>query len=285
VAFLGLKVACSVALALILKHVDQKGISRLGLIRVNYAAAAVIAFLLLVVGPPLSVSRNTLWVAALAGVSYVAALVIWSKAIQQNGIALTVGFTRISVIVPVLVSMLVWKEIPRWHQGLGIVLGIVAMLITGRQAATSSRPQAPQGKRFGGQLLLFVLFAVSGVAALSSKLFQELCPMQENLHFQALLFVVAFMVTTILCYIEKQKIEKVSLEWGAILGGVNLGSSVFMILALGLVSGTLAFPTSAAAEVAVIAVLGRVVWKERLDRLSVVGLVLTVVALLLVQIT
>ena len=271
-------------MALILKHADQKGISWLGLIRVNYAAAAIIAFLLLVVRPPISVSRSTLWVAALAGVSYVAALVIWSKAIQRSGIALTVGFTRISVIVPVLVSMLVWKEIPRWHQGLGIVLGIAAMLITGRAAAADPNPQTPRGRRFGGQVSLFALFAVSGVAALSSKLFQKLCPIQENLHFQTLLFVVAFMVATILYYIEKQRTGRVSLELGAVLGGVNLGSSVFMVLALGLVSGTLAFPVSAAAEVAVIAVLGKVIWKERLDRLSIFGLVLTVISLLLVQI-
>lgn len=283
-AFLALKVLCSVALALILKHSDRKGVGWLGVIRVNYAVAAILAFLLVVARPEVSVSRNTLWIAVLAGVSYVAALIIWFKAIQNNGIALTVGFTRMSVIIPILFSMLVWREIPRWHQGVGILLGIAALLMTGRRPAGNAGSRPEDGRRLGGQFLLLLLFAVSGVAALSSKLFQKLCPMQENLHFQVLLFVVAFVVTSALYHIRKGRADRASLEWGALLGAVNLGSSVFMVLALGLVAGPLAFPTSAAAEVAVIAVLGRAIWKEPLDRLSVAGLALTVAALLLVQI-
>ena len=271
-------------MALILRHSDRKGVSWLGLIRINYAAAAIIAFLLVVAQPEVTVSRNTVWIAVFAGVSYVAALVIWFRAIQLKGIALTVGFTRMSVIVPVLFSMLVWREIPRWHQGVGILLGVAALLMTGRRAAVSVGPQSTGSRRLDGQLLLLMLFAVSGIAALSSKLFQKLCPMQENLHFQVLLFVVAFIVTSALFYIRKEHADRASLEWGALLGVVNLGSSVFMVLALGLVAGPLAFPASAAAEVAVIAVLGRVIWKEPLDRLSIVGPALTVAALLLVQI-
>lgn len=286
-AFLALKVLCSVALALILKRSDRQGFNWLGLIRVNYAVAAILAFLLLIARPEVSVSRNTLWIALLGGVSYVAALVIWFRAIQLRGIALTVGYTRTSVIIPILFSMLVWREIPRWYQGVGILLGIVALLVTGRRLAPGHRPPTTD-HRPGGQLLLLLLFVVSGIAALSSKLFQKLCPMRENLHFQTLLFVVAFAVTSVLYYLRPPATDHrqpaTVLQWGALLGTVNLGSSVFMVLALGLVAGPLAFPASAAAEVAVIAVLGRVIWKEPLDRLSVVGLALTVAALLLVQI-
>jgi drug/metabolite transporter (DMT)-like permease len=284
VAFLALKVLCSVSMALILKHSDRRGINSLGLIRINYAAAAILAFALVIARSEVSVSTNTLWIAILAGVSYVAALVIWFKAIQDRGIALTVGYTRMSVIVPILFSMLVWREIPRWHQGVAIALGIAALLTTGRRPATNVGLRSTDSRRLGGQPLLLLLFAVSGVAALSSKLFQKLCPMQENLHFQALLFVVAFVVTSALLYMRKERTDRASLERGALLGAANLGSSVFMVLALGLVAGPLAFPASAAAEVAVIAVLGRVIWKEPLDRLSIAGLALTVAALLLVQI-
>ena len=114
---------------------------------------------------------------------------------------------------------------------------------------------------------------------MSTKLFQELCPAQENLHFQALLFIVAFIVATISYYSHREQTDRKSVEWGWVLGTVNLGSSIFIVLALGLVAGPLAFPISAAAEVAVLAILGRVVWKEPLDRLSIIGLVMTVAAL------
>jgi drug/metabolite transporter (DMT)-like permease len=283
VVFLTLKVVCSVALAIIVKYSDRRGVNWLGLVRVNYAVAAILAFLLLIARPEVSISKNTLWIALLGGVSYVAALVIWFRAIQDRGIALTVGFTRISVIIPILFSMLVWQEIPRWHQSLGILLGVAALLVTGRRPASVDRSLSADS-RPGRQLLLLLLFMVSGAAALSSKLFQKLCPMQENLHFQVLLFAAAFVAASVLYYIRRERTDRASLEWGALLGTVNLGSSVFMVLALGLIAGPLAFPASAAAEVAIIAVLGRVIWKEPLDRWSIAGLILTVTALLLVQI-
>jgi drug/metabolite transporter (DMT)-like permease len=312
--FLALKVLCSVGVGLTVRHAAYKGINRLGMIRINYAAGAIIAFLLLIVRPEVGVSRNTLWIALVAGVSYAATMLLWSQAISRSGIAKTVGFTRMSVIIPVLVSMLVWKEIPRLTQGVGIVLGVVALFITGRRPARDCPQEFPAGnsgavrspgtawgspglrgtKPWGspsaagdaqpaGPLLLAGLFLASGVAALSTKLFQELCPARENLHFQALLFIVAFIVATVSYYSYRERTDRKSLEWGWVLGTVNVGSSIFMVLALGLVAGPLAFPISAAAEVAALAILGRVVWKEPLDRLSIIGLGMTLVALVLVQ--
>lgn len=293
---LALKVLCSVGVGLTVRHADQKGVNRLGMIRVNYAVAAIVAFLLLVVRPEVRVSRNTMWIALVAGVSYAATMLLWSQAISRSGIALTVGFTRMSVIIPVLVSMLVWKEIPRLTQSLGIVLGVAALLITGRRPAATDRQQATGDTRPAGPLLLAGLFVASGIAALSTKLFQELCPAQENLHFQALLFIVAFIVATISSGTvrlfrsgkgdsppHRERTNRKSLEWGSVLGLVNVGSSIFMVLALGLVAGPLAFPISAAGEVAVLAVLGRVIWKEPLNRLSIIGLGMTLAALVLVQ--
>jgi len=281
--FLALKVMCSVGVGLTVRHAAHRGINRLGMIRINHAAAAIVAFLLLIVRPEVRVSRNTLWIALVAGISYAATMLLWSQAISRSGIALTVGFTRMSVIIPVLVSMLVWKEIPHLTQGVGILLGVAALLITGRRPAATDRPQAAGDTRPAGPLLLAGLFVASGIAALSTKLFQELCPARENLHFQALLFVVAFIVATIFSYPHRERTDRKSLEWGWVLGTVNVGSSILMVLALGLVAGPLAFPISAAAEVAVLAVLGRVIWKEPLDRLSIVGLGMTLAALVLVQ--
>ena len=144
--FLALKVLCSVGVGLTVRHAAHKGINRLSMIRINYAAAALIAFLLLIVRPEVRVSRNTLWIALVAGVSYAATMLLWSQAISRSGIAKTVGFTRMSVIIPVVVSMLVWKEIPRLTQGVGIVLGVAALLISAagnrRRRTSPGRPRA-----------------------------------------------------------------------------------------------------------------------------------------------
>jgi drug/metabolite transporter (DMT)-like permease len=310
-SFLAAKIACSVVLALILKQSDQLGLNRMGLLRMNYAAAAILAFVLLLSQPHHSAATATYWVALLAGVSYVASLALWASAIQQSGIALTMALTRISVVVPVLFSIFLWKEVPHWYQVVGAILGLAAALLIGRQGmrypptAYRSPPTAFSdcGKRcalsgervqefglrtsafgFPRGVTLAALFLASGVANLSSKVFNEVCPPDDNLMFQALLFVVAFIVTSGFYFARKEKVNQRVLQWGSLLGAANLGTSVFLILALATVSGAVAFPISAAAEVAVVAVLGAVLWRERLDRLSIVGLALTVVALVLVNV-
>jgi hypothetical protein len=54
------------------------------------------------------------------------------------------------------------------------------------------------------QLILTALFVSSGIAALSSKLSEELGPAQENLHFQAVLFTGAF-ITAFVGYYRKKE--------------------------------------------------------------------------------
>jgi uncharacterized membrane protein len=278
--FLVAKVGCSIAVALLLKHADQLKLNRMSVIRINYAAAAILSFLLVVTQPSRHISGNTIWVAVIAGLSYVAALVLWSQAIQESGLALTVGVNRLAIIVPVLSSIFIWKEIPRLHQGIGIVLGILAMLVIGRESRNKDQPRIMNLRR---QLLLIALFISAGIANLSSKLFDEMCRPEENYQFQALLFIVAYLVTTVLYYRQKERTDTPVVQWGAMLGAVNLGSSIFIILALQVMTGAIVFSISAALEVAVIAVLGRVIWKERLSRLSIIGLVMAVAALVLVQ--
>jgi drug/metabolite transporter (DMT)-like permease len=306
VPFLVAKVACSVVLALILKHSDQLGLSRLAVIRVNYGMAAVLAFLVLLGQPQPTVARNTIWVALLGGISYAAALILWARVIREGGLALTVGLNRLAIVIPVLFSIVLWHEMPRWHQALGIVLSLVATVIVGREGTRTMRNAGrgmrnEKGSRTNGteqdpsaapresgvlrrQLLLAGMFVAAGAANLSSKLFDELCPPDQNMQFQVLLFVTAFIVATILYYRQREHVSRPIAQWGALLGVVNLGSSIFTILALVALTGTIAFPVSAALEVALIALLSRFVWKEPLSRLSIAGLALTVVSLVLVQV-
>jgi drug/metabolite transporter (DMT)-like permease len=277
---LAAKIGCSIALAVILRHGQQAKLNLVAMIRINYAAAAILAFFLSLLSSRHHIGPNTLWVAILAGVSYAAAMLLWVRAMQDSGIALTTGLNRLSIMVPILCSAAIWHEIPKWFQSVGAVLGLGAAVLIGRQKPGPESAGRPTGSR---RVVQIGMFLAAGVAALSSKLFNELCPADDNLMFQALLFVTAFVCTTLIYYVRKDKVDQNSLAWGAAFGAINLGSSVFMVLALVTLPGTIAFPVAAAVEVAVIALLGRSIWREKLDRLSILGLALTVAALVLVN--
>ena len=69
--------------------------------------------------------------------------------------------------------------------------------------------------------------------------------------------------------------------WGVGLGIVNYYSAEFLLRALESLDGTVAFPANSVSIVFGAALIGRLVWGERLSRGNLVGLGLAAVALVL----
>jgi len=74
-----------------------------------------------------------------------------------------------------------------------------------------------------------------------------------------------------------------TLKWGALLGAANLGNYLFLVLALMVLPGLAVYPAVAAGEVGLMAVAGVVLWKEEVGVRSWLGIALTVLALVLIQ--
>jgi len=302
VHFLLLKVLSSAGMGLTLKHADQRGVERIPLIRVNYAVAAVLAFLAAVAMHQTHVSRPTALLAVVTGVLFVAGLLVWSRAIQAAGLALSVVAMRTSVVIPVLASVVFWRESASALElaGSGLALLALGLVLSGLRrsrasgASSSTSPgllnpkpeiqnPKPSPRTVPPWLWLSLLFLVDGLVMVPAQVFSRLLPQDENLPFQALLFVSAFAVTTLLYYVSRQRVTRRSLELGSLLGACNLGNYVFLVLALAVLPGVVVYPVIAAAEVVLMALAGAVLWRERVGVRSWVGIGLAVLALVLVQ--
>jgi hypothetical protein len=134
--------------------------------------------------------------------------------------------------------------------------------------------------------VLGLLFLAGGLVDVALKTFGEVfAPSHGRALFLLVVFGVAFAVGLALVVWtglrEGRWPDAGALGWGALLGLVNYGSAEFILRALAELRGTFVFPANNVAVVMGAALLGAVVWGERLSKGNAIGLALAAAALLL----
>ncbi|MDT0630779.1 hypothetical protein RQM47_07340 [Rubrivirga sp. S365] len=297
--FLALAVACSLSIAVLLKVAERRDLDRTALLTANYAAAAALALGLQGAAPPAALTAGLVGLGVVQGVLFIAGFWLFSRAIRDAGMGLAAGVMRLSVVVPFVASWLVWGEVPRPLQLVGLALSGGAFFLVARPAAEppgklgppappdadTGRP-APPAERMGAVAVLGLLFAAGGVVDVNMKLFQEsfagrVAPATFLLFVFGVAFAVGLSVVVWTGVRAGRWPRGEVLGWGAVLGIVNYGSAEFLLRALDQLPGPVAFPANSVAIVFGAALIGRFLWHERLSAANVAGIALAGVALVL----
>jgi drug/metabolite transporter (DMT)-like permease len=136
--YLGLAVACSLAIGMIFKYAGREKMDRTALLTVNYLAAVAVAVGLLAlggrsVGEGLSLSSSLIGLGVGTGALLIAGFFVLMVATDVAGMSLAIGVMRVSVVIPFMASWLVWNEVPTPAQGVGLVLAGVAFFLIARK--------------------------------------------------------------------------------------------------------------------------------------------------------
>src|SRR5690554_4487541 len=180
--YLGLAVACSLAIAMIFKHSERRGLDRVALLTVNYAVAFVLAGALLAagfgaVGEGLVLDAGLLVLGVATGALFIGGFVLFSYAILLAGMSLATGVMRLAVALPFLASWFIWGEEPSAAQLAGLGLAGVAFFLIARRgeqpvAGLRGGQRHPAAWKVAGVLAL--LFLAGGAVDTSMKAFGEL---------------------------------------------------------------------------------------------------------------
>ena len=138
--FLLLALLSSSVLALVLKYLNTS--SPYGVYLVNYITCTLLAFGAM---EPRTLFRGDFtpcWLGAVTGLIYLASLAANGASIHKNGAILSSVFTRLGVLVPILVSVALFGERPTLVQGLGIALAVAAAVGMNGLPGRESRPAA-----------------------------------------------------------------------------------------------------------------------------------------------
>ncbi len=263
---------------LILKSAHHNGHNALAVGSLNYGAGAVFSGLMMLADPGWIWQWTTVLVGAASGFFYFIAFYFLIQALLQGGVAVTLAIVRLSVLIPILCSIVIWYEIPNLLQTAGIMAVCVALpLLTlgvGRQSGLPLR---------GVAWLVGALFVTTGFCHLSPKLFNELAPQSQMPLYLFTLFAVSGAMG--LCYLRLKPI-RASLPdvwWSLVLGACNVSGTWLLVVTLEFLPGTVVFPFVSAVGLVITTLVAILYWKEPVRRPAYFGIGLTLVAVVLVN--
>lgn len=269
----------SASIALVLKLFRAQKGNRYGILLGNYLTCVLIALLTMPDrGKILHGSATTLCFGAIAGVFFVAALVLMQSSIKVNGATLTTAFTKLGLIVTLILSFAWFRERPGTLQliGIGLVLGALAVMYFGGNRSAGAR----EGK---GVILLILTMLGGGFGDSMAKVFERYGKASESVLYFFWLFCTACVITAVLALITYQRTKKrilvMELLAGCVVGVPNYYSSYLLLRALRQLPSYLVYTVFSTGTILVVMLFSLIFFKERLLRRQLIGVFLIFAAL------
>lgn len=281
---LGLSILFSSLIFVIFKLFDTYKIETSYAITTNYVVASTVGLLLYDQDIVLSAIPGKPWfLGTLAlGILFIVVFNLMAAASQKSGVSVASVATKMSLVIPVLFGLLVYKE----HLGPLKILGILLALVAVYFASVKERV-IPIKKSI--LLLPALVFIGSGVIDTSIKYLEEtLVPKEEFPLFSAIVFGSAA-CTGLMVILVKSPKNAFRLNFRNILGGIALGvpnyfSIYFLLRAFQheTLNSASIFTINNVAIVMFSTLLGIVLFKEKVSIKNWIGITLAVISIVLV---
>ncbi len=234
-----LSIFCSTSIALILKfNSTQKG-NEIILISANYFMTFFISAILLFSETNPGISIETFLFGSFLGIMFVITFFSFAKAVEVAGTALAAVSSRLSVIIPITFSIIIYNEIPTSMQLIGFVAAFITLYFF-YKSLTHKREKRIEVIQY---LYLATILVGIGASDFLVKVFNQWRPETEKSFFLMSIFGSAFIYTFAYSIIKKYKVEKRTAITGLVLGVPNIFSSFFLIDALKQIPAIIVFPS------------------------------------------
>ncbi|HMU41667.1 MAG TPA: EamA family transporter [Ignavibacteriaceae bacterium] len=277
--YLILAIFCSSSLALILKHGRVKNSNTVLLINGNYATASFFSLAFIIFKQEFNYSFEVLLFGAGLGILFAVTFVIYSKAISLAGTALATVSARLSVLIPVLFSILFFGESPNIKMIFGFVLALVTLYLFYLSLKNHGSVEGRKGK----YIYLISLLVGIGFVDFSMKIFEQNFPISEKGIFVFTIFFSAFIYTAIYLLVKKIRFDKSTFNLGLILGIPNVLAIHFLLAALSMLPAIIVFPIQNIGVIVITAVAAYLIWKEQINLYGKIAIAVGIAAILLLK--
>ncbi|MBN2253356.1 MAG: EamA family transporter, partial [Kosmotogaceae bacterium] len=189
--------------------------------------------------------------------------------------SLSGAFGKLGILIPMILSLLVWKEYPEALQWIGIALAIFSIILV-------NNPFGAARRNFKTALIL--LFITGGMAEFMNKLFQNYTVSGYKNVFLFSVFASAFTISAVFLKRSGKAFHKREALVGLIVGLPNLFSSFFLIMALEEMKGSVVFPVYSAGSVVMISLGSLLLFGEKLKKLEMISLGMVLASLIIINI-
>lgn len=221
-------------------------------------------------------SQETLFFGLGLGLIFVLSFFAFAKAIRYAGTGLATTSSRLSVIIPILLSIFIYNELANQYHLIGFVFTIITFILF----YFSVKGNHKDGDGLLKYLFLIAVLVGIGINDFSMKVFKSWKPEQEEPFLVFFIFSSAFVYSSIYILMKKIRIIKSTAYWGLVLGVPNVFSTIFLLGALALLPAIMVYPLINVGIIIFTTLLAFLIWKEKLNRWGILALTSGLLAIL-----
>jgi drug/metabolite transporter (DMT)-like permease len=274
--YLLLAISCSALISILMRISSDRITGNVSMLAMNYCMCLLIALLYTGVGNLIPRSPGlpaAVGMGAIHGVLYLGSFMLLQVNVKRNGVVLPAIFMKLGLLVPMVLSVFLFGEIPSVRQAMGFMIAVAAIVLINMESGTAA-------VRFKAGLVLLLLGG--GSADAMSKVFEVYGDLTMAPQFLLYTFIVAFALCVGLMIWKGQRPGRMEILFGLLIGIPNYFSAKFLLRALEDVAAVIVYPTYSVATILVVTLTGVLVFKERLSKRqwSAVGIILAALILL-----
>jgi len=275
-------ICCSIIVAVLLKLARNKEINVQQLVLWNYPCTVLLTYFLL------RPSLDTLSVERLPFELYLPLIVLLPSlfifialAIKFSGIVKTDVAQRLSLFIPLIASFVWFGETLQRNTLYGIIVGLIAVICSISWNKTSSIDK--------NKSVIFPLIVFLGMGIIDI-IFKQIAQHKEIPYVSSMFIVFvgamlfAFVLLIWKIFVQKEKFETSAIFWGIGLGVFNFANIFFYMKAHRALpeNPSIVFTTMNIGVIVLGSLVGIVLFKEKISKINLIGLILAVVSIFII---
>lgn len=276
--YLLLAIASSAVISLVMRLSERRIRARVSMLAVNYVACILLAGActgvreLVPTGIPMG---STLALGAINGLLYLLGFVFLQMNIRRNGVVLSATFQKLGLLVPMLVSVVFFGEMPSPVQMAGFVLAVGAIVLINSGGGNTA-------VTFRAGLILVLL--AGGSCDAMAKVYGEMGNPALSNQYLFYSFGAALILCTLLALCKKERPGRWEVLFGVLVGVPNYFSARFLLRSLENLPAVIVYPTYSVATILLVTVAGVLLFRERLEKRQWLALGVILGALVLLNV-
>lgn len=276
--FLILAILSSSLISILMRVSSNRVSANLSMLAINYFVCALLGLGYTGFQPATPASPDfftMIILGILSGALYLGGFMLFQHNTRKNGIVLTSIFMKLGLLVPVVMSMVLFREVPTPIQIAGFCIAIFAIVLINLKKESS-------GKGFGLGLILMLL--ICGSCDAMSKIYERMGPAALSDSYLFCTFAVSCALCAGLVLHKKEKPGLREVLFGSLIGIPNFFSAKFLLGALTKLPAVVVYPSFSVATLLIVTLAGVAAFRERLSKLQWIALAAIIAALIFLNI-